>query len=61
MEATSTRGELLAEARHAWKAYIKSGTDEDYVAARAATTAARKAGISLEEIRRDNYKIRPDH
>ncbi|MFD5384288.1 hypothetical protein ACFWMG_04825 [Streptomyces sp. NPDC127074] len=48
---TGTRDELLAEARRTWKAFVKSGTDEDYVAARAATTAARKAGISLDEIR----------
>ncbi|MGW7597246.1 hypothetical protein [Streptomyces antimycoticus] len=51
MGATGTREELLAEARRTWQAYIKSGADEDYVAARAATTAARKAGISLDEIR----------
>ncbi|MGK3107968.1 hypothetical protein [Streptomyces sp. WAC05858] len=51
MAATGTRDELLAEARRTWKAYVTSGTDEDYVAARTATTAARKAGISLDEIR----------
>ncbi|MCQ8831785.1 hypothetical protein [Streptomyces malaysiensis] len=51
MAATTSRDQLLAEARRAWRAYVKSGTDEDYVAARAATTAARKAGISLDEIR----------
>ncbi|MFE9064907.1 hypothetical protein [Streptomyces violaceusniger] len=51
MAATAGRDELLAEARRAWKAYVESGTAEDYVAARAATTAARKAGISLDEIR----------
>ena len=51
MDLTATRDELLAEARRAWKAYVISGTDEDYVAARAATTVAQKAGISLEEIR----------
>ena len=51
MDATTSRDHLLAEARRAWKAYVKSGADEDYVAARAATTAAQKAGISLDEIR----------
>lgn len=51
MAATGTRDELLAEARRTWRAYVKSGTGEDYVAARAVTTAARKAGISLDEIR----------
>lgn len=51
MPATTNRDQLLAEARRTWKAYIKTGTDEDYVAARKATTAARKAGIGLDEIR----------
>ncbi|MFF6847114.1 hypothetical protein [Streptomyces antimycoticus] len=51
MDTTASREELLAEARRAWRAYVTSGTDEDYVAARTATTAARKAGISLDEIR----------
>ncbi|WP_275558527.1 hypothetical protein [Streptomyces sp. 5-6(2022)] len=51
MAATATRDELLDEARRTWRAYVQSGTDEDYVAARKATTAAQKAGISLEEIR----------
>ncbi|WP_158080393.1 hypothetical protein [Streptomyces sparsogenes] len=51
MAATTGREQLLAEARRTWAAYEASGTDEDYVAARAATTDARKAGITLEEIR----------
>ncbi|MFJ4637577.1 hypothetical protein ACIP69_18375 [Streptomyces hygroscopicus] len=51
MAATNTREQLLAEARRAWRAYVTSGTDEDYIAARKATTAAQKAGISLTEIR----------
>lgn len=50
-DVTADRDQLLDEARRTWKAYIESGTDEDYVAARKATTAARKAGISLNEIR----------
>lgn len=51
MAVTSNRDQLLNEARRTWRAYVESGTDEDYVAARKATTAARKAVISLEEIR----------
>lgn len=53
MAATTSRDQLLAEARRTWEAYIKSGADEDYVAARNATTAARKAGIDLREIHAD--------
>ena len=49
--SSKTRDQLLAEARRTWKAYIKTGTDKNYVAARKATTAAQKAGISLDEIR----------
>lgn len=48
---TADRDQLLDDARRAWQAYVESGTDEDYVAARKATTAAHKAGISLDEIR----------
>jgi hypothetical protein len=51
MTATTNRDQLLAEARRTWAAYEDSGSDEDYVAARTATTAARKVGISLDEIR----------
>ncbi|MBI0296289.1 hypothetical protein JBE04_17920 [Streptomyces sp. PRKS01-29] len=51
MDTTANRDQLLAEGRRAWRAYVESGTDEDYVAARDATTAAREAGISLDEIR----------
>lgn len=52
MDATTSRHQLLAEARRTWKAYIKSGADE-LAAARNATTAARKAGIDLREIHAD--------
>ncbi|MEU7240302.1 hypothetical protein [Streptomyces sparsogenes] len=51
MAATTGRDQLLAEARRTWQAYINSGTEKDYAAAREATRAAQKAGISLAEIR----------
>ncbi|MER7794868.1 hypothetical protein [Streptomyces sp. NPDC097640] len=53
MAVTSSREQLLAEARRSWAAYVTSGTDEDFAAAQRATEAAKAAGIPLAEIGRD--------
>lgn len=51
--ANTNKEQMPTAAREAWRAYEASGTDEDLAAAREATVAARKAGVDLAEISRD--------